>query len=291
MDAGRRWNTALCCAAAVSIAACGGGEPRGGAAPDADRVAYVDSRSCADCHRRQWDQWVGSHHDLAMQAATEETVLGDFDDAGFELFGVPTRFFRRDGRFFVNTEGPDGEAADFEIAYTFGVEPLQQYLVELDGGRIQCLTVAWDVERGRWYSLYPDERIAADDPLHWTGRYQRWNTMCADCHSTQLEKNYDPATDTYATSWHEIDVGCQACHGPGAEHLAWAGSPQAPAPERERDLAPRRLALGSLAPHADAPDAPEDARRDADQLDAGVVELAQHPPLFVRLHVHVALRP
>jgi predicted CXXCH cytochrome family protein len=157
-----------------------------------------------------------------MQEASAETVLGDFDDVTFEHLGVTSRFFRRGESFYVNTEGPDGEPADFEITYTFGVEPLQQYLIEFPGGRYQCLTIAWDTTAKRWFHLYPDERIPAGDELHWTGRYQRWNAMCAECHSTELRKNYDLETDTYATTWHEIDVGCQACHGPGAAHLAWA---------------------------------------------------------------------
>ena len=184
--------------------------------------AYVDSQSCSLCHIEEWEAWSGSHHDLAMQIASEGTVLGDFDDAVFEHMGVTSRFFRKGGGFWVNTEGPDGELADFEIGYTFGVEPLQQYLVEFPGGRMQCLTIAWDTEAKRWFHLYPNERIPHDDELHWTGRYQRWNAMCAECHSTQLEKNYDAETDTYNTTWHEIDVGCQACHGPGGEHVAWA---------------------------------------------------------------------
>jgi len=204
--------------AALAASACGGDGDSAGAAT----AVYVDSRTCAECHDQEARLWSGSHHDLAMQEATEETVLGDFDDASFEHFGVTTRFFRRDGGFFVNTEGPDGALADFEIEYTFGVEPLQQYLIELPGGRVQCLTIAWDTERREWFHLYPDERIEPGDELHWTGRYQRWNAMCAECHSTDLKKNYDPATDTYATTWHEIDVGCQACHGPGSVHLAQA---------------------------------------------------------------------
>jgi hypothetical protein len=201
---------------AATLGACAPG------GPSSSTPAYVDSRECAECHTQEWEAWSGSHHDLAMQEVGEETVLGDFDDASFEHFGVTSRFFRRDGAFFVNTEGPDGEYADFEIAYVFGVEPLQQYLVEFPGGRYQCLTVAWDTEQERWFHLYPDERIPPNDELHWTGRYQRWNAMCAECHSTELKKNYDVETDTYATTWHEIDVGCQACHGPGAAHMAWA---------------------------------------------------------------------
>ena len=159
-----------------------------------------------------------------MQEATPETVLGDFNDTAFTHFGVTSRFFQRDGRFFVNTEGPDGAPADFELTYAFGVEPLQQYLAPFPGGRLQSLSIAWDTERNQWFHLYPDERIKPDDPLHWTGRYQNWNLMCADCHSTNLRKNYDVASDTYETTWAEIDVGCQACHGPGASHVELAGA-------------------------------------------------------------------
>ena len=185
-------------------------------------VAYVDDAACADCHAREHDAWSGSHHDLAMQEATVETVLGDFDGATFTHLGQTSRFFLRDGRFFVNTEGPDGRLADFELAYTFGVEPLQQYLAPFPGGYLQSLTIAWDTERSRWIHLYPDRRIPPDDPLHWTGRYQRWNVMCAECHSTHLRPNYDLESDTYRTTWAALDVGCQACHGPGGAHVDWA---------------------------------------------------------------------
>lgn len=196
--------------------------PRTSSPPSAAAPAYVDDRSCAPCHRAQHEAWVGSHHAKAMQVATEATVLGDFKDATLTHLGVTTRFFRRAGRFFVNTEGPDGTPADFEVAYTFGVAPLQQYLIELPGGRLQSLTIAWDTSGRQWFPLYPRPRIAPDDPLHWTGRYQNWNLMCAECHTTDLRKGYDPKADTYATRWAAINVGCQACHGPGQAHLAWA---------------------------------------------------------------------
>ena len=176
---------AVIAAGAALLGACAIGSGTGGAPPrqelDAGEngVAYVDDASCADCHAREHAAWSGSHHDLAMQEATAETVLGDFDGATFTHFGVTSRFFTRDGRFFVNTEGPDGQLADFELAYTFGVEPLQQYLAPFPGGYLQSLTIAWDTERGEWFHLYPDQAIPPDDPLHWTGRYQRWNVMCA----------------------------------------------------------------------------------------------------------------
>jgi predicted CXXCH cytochrome family protein len=197
-------------------------QPRGNEA----RVSFVKSTTCAECHPQQYQEWSGSHHGQAMQHANEKTVLGDFNDTSFTHFGVTSRFFKKDGKFFVNTEGPDGKLADFEIKYTFGIEPLQQYLIEFPGGRLQSLTIAWNTEKKRWFHLYPNEKIASEDPLHWTGRYQNWNLMCAECHTTHLRKGYDLKTDSYQTAWDEINVSCQACHGPGEAHVKWAHTQQ-----------------------------------------------------------------
>jgi len=188
---------------------------------------FVGRAACIGCHAEQDRLWQGSHHDLAMQEANERTVLGNFSDAEFRKNGVVSRFFRRDGRFLARTDGPDGKLADFEVKYTFGFTPLQQYLVELPGGRLQALSIAWDSRpksQGgqRWFHLYPNERIDHTDELHWTKLSQNWNYMCAECHSTNLQKNYDPASRSYHTTWSEIDVACEACHGPGAWHAAWA---------------------------------------------------------------------
>jgi predicted CXXCH cytochrome family protein len=209
-------------AARAAAEAEGAGPRLAGTRPPAaaGRAGFVGSARCAACHPGEAAAWRGSHHDLAMQAADEETVLGDFADAKLARFPVVTRFFRRDGRFFVETEGPDGRPAEFEVKYTFGVDPLQQYLVELPGGRLQVLPVAWDVRRRRWFAVQEGERVPPGDPLRWTGRYWSWNAMCAECHSTDLRKGYDAETDRYATTWSEIDVACEACHGPGAEHVA-----------------------------------------------------------------------
>ena len=188
----------------------------------ANGVPFVDNRVCQPCHAQAFEDWRGSHHDQAMQAATEATVLGDFRNAQFTHQGRTSRFFTREGKFFVHTEGPDGQMADFEVQYTFGVDPLQQYLIPLPGGRLQSLSIAWDVHKQRWFHLYPDEHIKPGDPLHWTGLYQTWNSMCAECHSTDLNKQYDPQSQTYQTTWSEVNVSCQACHGPGGRHVDWA---------------------------------------------------------------------
>lgn len=185
-------------------------------------ATYVNEDVCATCHEQAATAWRNSHHARAMQPATDETVLGDFADATFTAFAVTTRFFRRGDEFWVNTVGSEGKAADFQVAYTFGVDPLQQYLLALPNGRYQALTLAWDPKQARWFDLYPEAAVPITDTLHWTRRHFTWNSSCAECHSTDLQLNYDLKTDHYATSWAEIHVGCQACHGAGSEHVAWA---------------------------------------------------------------------
>ncbi len=191
--------------------------------------AFTGSETCKGCHEAEFNNWQGSHHDLAMQLPTPQTVLGNFDDATFSYNGVTTRFFREGDEFKVRTDGEDGKLTDYTVKYVFGVYPLQQYLLPLSRGRLQALSIAWDArpaaEGGqRWYHLYPDEAIDYKDPLHWTGQYQNWNSRCAECHSTDLVKNYSEADKSFSTTFAEIDVGCEACHGPGEKHLELAAA-------------------------------------------------------------------
>ena len=196
---------------------------------------HVGRNACVSCHAEQDQAWQGSHHQLAMQEATETTVLGNFENAKFSYFGVESTFFRRDGRFMVRTDGPDGKLADFAVKYTFGVTPLQQYLIEFPGGRYQVLGIAWDARTKaqggqRWYHLYPNEKVDHKDQLHWTSLYQNWNLQCAACHSTNLHKGYDAAGNAYKTTYSEINVACEACHGPGSRHVEWANKARPPYP-------------------------------------------------------------
>lgn len=204
--------------------------------PNDTPARYVGRDTCIQCHQREGELWKGSHHDLAMDLATPETVLADFNDASLDYYGVHARMFRRDDKYFVHTEGPDGKMADFHVKYVFGVDPLQQYMVEFDRapdqpadevGRLQVLRESWDTQQKRWFYLPPPdvkEKLSPDDELHWTGSAQRWNTMCADCHSTNLRRDFDVATRTYHTKFSEIDVSCEACHGPGGTHVELARS-------------------------------------------------------------------
>ena len=310
------------------------------AMPGGRAATYVGRQKCAECHQQEMDLWHGSDHDLAMDHATPQAVLGDFENAEFthiafddlvkltdaelaevvravpvyvwsvaltdasaglrravldlmsdddraevgaelawlegkaseaivdgaeetessapqffapnqkvvrpcdvadahQAIGDAARRLAREGRislafavtstmtregdqFFITTDNKLGEMEKFPVKYVFGVRPLQQYLVEFPDGRIQCLPITWDTERQQWYHLYPKEPIPHNDPLHWTGSLQNWNYMCAECHTTNLEKNFDLATNTYRTTWSEIDVSCETCHGPGSLHVELA---------------------------------------------------------------------
>ncbi|MBF0432416.1 MAG: tetratricopeptide repeat protein [Fibrobacteria bacterium] len=182
---------------------------------------YAGREACRVCHQLQDSLWQSSHHSRSMEAADSSTILGNFNNSSVTFFGSTSRFYKKTGKFYVYTEGGDGKMEEFEIKYTFGFTPLQQYLIEFPGGRLQCLGIAWDDIKKEWYLLYPNEDINHDDWLHWTKAGQTWNLMCADCHSTNLIKNYNPNSDTYNTRWSEIDVSCEACHGASSGHVGW----------------------------------------------------------------------
>jgi predicted CXXCH cytochrome family protein len=196
--------------------------------------SFVGSQACAECHKSEVADWRSSHHALAMQSASEASVLGRFDGATFDQGASKSVFGKKDQNYFVRTEGPDGKPAQFAVKYAFGVFPLQQYLLELPGGRLQAFGLAWDARSAdqggqRWFDLYEGQNLVAGDPLHWTGVDQNWNYQCAWCHATNLKKNYDAASKSFDTRWTEMGVGCEACHGPGSTHVDWARKGEAPA--------------------------------------------------------------
>lgn len=182
-------------------------------------ATYVGSTSCQSCHTKEFSDWKKSDHYLAMQQAHDSTVLGDFNNSFYSADGVDSKFFKRSGKFYINTQGEDGKNHDFEVLYVFGYFPLQQYLVGFPGGRMQSTRISWDSREKKWFHQYAGQRINHKDWLHWTGNSQNWNTMCASCHSTNLQKNYNFTEDKYNTTWSEINVACESCHGPGSKHL------------------------------------------------------------------------
>ncbi|HEY1411293.1 MAG TPA: multiheme c-type cytochrome [Rhodopila sp.] len=194
---------------------------------------FVGGAVCSGCHQAETALWTSSHHAKAMQAPGPETVLGAFDSLHQSQNGVATRFSHAGEAYTVRTDGADSQSHDYQVAYTFGVYPLQQYLIAFPSGRLQALGTAWDsrpeAQAGqRWFDLYPDRTLSPGDPVHWTGRDQTWNYMCARCHSTNLQKNYDLGSDSYKTTWTDVSVSCEACHGPGSAHVGWAQTGKPP---------------------------------------------------------------
>jgi predicted CXXCH cytochrome family protein len=185
---------------------------------------FVGSEACAGCHAKEHAAWKTSDHRRAMEPANAQTVLGDFGDKDFAYYGRATRFAKSDDKFLVTTDNERGEQQTFEIAYTLGVDPLQQYLVAFDDGRLQALPFAWDTrpaEAGgqRWFHLYPDEDVTPKSPLFWTRAQQNWNHMCGECHTTDFDKGFSSATGRWNTTFNELGNGCESCHGAGSTHV------------------------------------------------------------------------
>ncbi|MHC8407465.1 tetratricopeptide repeat protein [Pseudomonas sp. TMB3-21] len=190
--------------------------------PAVKPATMVDEQQCQGCHSEQVKDWQGSHHQLAMQPATAETMLGDFNNVTVNAEKEAVRFSRKGDEFWVNTPGLDGKNNDFKVAYTFGIAPLQQYLIEVGEGRLQALGVAWDTETNRWFHLYAGQGVNFKNPLHWSKPSQNANFMCVECHTTGFKRNFDATTGTFASQWNSLGVGCQACHGPASNHLEWS---------------------------------------------------------------------
>ena len=211
--------------AALLLMGCDQTESVAKRAADASPIRFVGSQACAECHVTESESWLGSHHDRAMEEPTGESVVGQFDGSILRHFDRTWRFVRDGEKFVVELEEPGRPLERLDVAYTFGVDPLQQYLVVRSNGRLQALPVAWDTrprEIGgqRWFDLQPDEPIPHEDPLHWERLAYNWNSQCAACHSTKLAKGYDQEIDRFDTQWSAIDVGCEACHGPGSRHVS-----------------------------------------------------------------------
>jgi predicted CXXCH cytochrome family protein len=196
---------------------------------------FTGGKACIECHQKEYRLWKGSDHDSAMAVASDTSVVGDFNNAEFTVNGITTKFYKRGGRFFVYTQGISGKMTEYRVAYTFGIRPLQQYLIPFENGKYQCLPIAWNTITHSWFHMagmvYKPEDLKPDNWLYWTNQAQNWNSMCAECHSTNLQKNFDLKTKSYNTTWVDISVNCEACHGPGSAHIEWARLPEMGRPQ------------------------------------------------------------
>ncbi|MCX6247393.1 MAG: multiheme c-type cytochrome [Bacteroidetes bacterium] len=193
-------------------------------------ASFTGGKACIECHQKEYRLWKGSDHDNAMSIASDTSVLGDFNNTSFTFNGKTSKFYKRNGKFYVFTEATGGRMMELQVSHTFGIRPLQQYLVPFGNGRYQCLPIAWNTVEKKWFQMaamvYKPEDLEPVNWLYWTNQAQNWNSMCAECHSTNLQKNFDITTKSYHTTFNDINVNCEACHGPGSAHIEWARLPE-----------------------------------------------------------------
>ncbi len=220
-------------------------------------LRYIGSESCVDCHQKEYRDWMGSDHQLAMQKATMSSIGDDhFNGEMFIKDDIVTTFRRRDGKFYIDEKEKDGKKVSYQVSYVFGLHPLQQFVIPMKKGKEQLYTIAWDTEKKAWFDLYPDEKIGAHDELSWKGHQFTWNLACVECHTTNLEKHYEVKSNSYQTTFSEVSVGCEACHGPGSEHVKlanvdpklWEGDRKMGLTVILKDVPINRIQIDSCAP-------------------------------------------
>lgn len=185
---------------------------------------FIGSSACKQCHNAEHEDWLHSDHYLAMQEVNDSSVLGRFNSSPFTLDEVTNQLLIKGNQFLLKTTELNDSENTYTLSFTFGYFPLQQYLVKTEKGQLQATRLSWDSRNQKWFHQYPGQKIHPGDWLHWTGNGQNWNTMCASCHSTNFKKNYDFESDTYSSTYSEINVSCESCHGAGARHKSYVES-------------------------------------------------------------------
>jgi tetratricopeptide (TPR) repeat protein len=201
--------------------------PAGAADQDAGPIlgGYAGSVSCRDCHARFYELWSTSRHGLAMQPYTDAFAAKALTGQQ-EPITVGDRRYKAQigpGQGFVQAQEPDGDH-EYPIAQVLGGKNVYYFLTQLDRGRLQTLPIAYDVGKSAWFDVaasglrHHQGQAEVSSPIDWRDPAYTFNTSCHGCHVSQLETNYEPATDSYRTSWAEPGINCETCHGPAKAH-------------------------------------------------------------------------
>ncbi len=192
---------------------------------------YVGAAKCKDCHWREHDTWKHTLHSKMMQEANDFTVIGDFNKINSysvkvnrkspKLAGTTmlTRMFKKDGKYYINTIGPDWTDHDYEVTAVLGINRKQNYLTRMSNGDMYLLPVKWDATKNEWSDYYGLKDHFPGEGDYWSDRTRLWQYKCAGCHVTGLQVNYEQTTDSFNTAWKDMGIGCESCHGPGSNHL------------------------------------------------------------------------
>jgi predicted CXXCH cytochrome family protein len=222
----RAWaSRAVRLALAVALAA--------GCRPIADPgPAWVGSAACAACHPTAYRLWRESMH---AHAAAEAAPRPPFDGRRRTMASGDFRPLADAGHARVEVFAEGGATETTPVAYTLGDRYVQQFLVPAAGGRWQVLPAGYDPQAGEWFDVFP-EAPGPQAWTHWRNPGATANAQCLECHVTGYRKGYDLARDAYASTWQELGVGCEACHGPGGAHVRGATGGGAVAIERGRSM-------------------------------------------------------
>ena len=192
---------------------------------------YVGSERCKDCHWREYDAWKVTLHSKFMQRPEEKTVIGDFETNNKLTVKVTSgasrlantdaanTMFKKNGKFYVNTGGPDWGFYDYEVSYVIGIGRRQNYLTKFPDGELHVLPVEWDAKRRIWIDLNGLKNNYPGDAEYWSDPGSIWQLRCGGCHATGLKVNYDKENDSFDSTWANMGIGCEACHGPGSNHV------------------------------------------------------------------------
>lgn len=197
------------------LAGCSDGE-----APARTRM-YSGSSSCRECHEKFYELWAPSHHAKALQPWSPELAAS--------LPSQPEPI-EADGQFYRAHMTPergwiaDDQGKEYTIQYAMGGKNYYNFLTLMEDGRLQVLPIFYDVQHASWRNttlsmLRHFADGTQDKPLNWRDSMLTFNAECFRCHVSQSESNYDPETDTYATTWKEPGISCESCHGPASEHI------------------------------------------------------------------------
>lgn len=164
---------------------------------------YVGIRECAACHRDirgdmadYCEVAVVCHAEALLNVAEDQAgLVADFS-AGEEV---------RQVQFPGEDEPRAFTAAD--ITFAMGTGRYVQRYVYQNGDQYLVLPAEWNVIHQQWEPL----ELAAT----WPDPAFDWGENCSRCHTTGL-------TSTDPLTWVDDGVVCEACHGPGSNHVALA---------------------------------------------------------------------
>ena len=184
-------------------------------------AGYAGDAACKACHAAEFDKWASSHHGLAERPLNAALDKEAFDPAKSFTHGSQKSTAQGSGDAAqITTLGFGNQVVPYTVNRVIGHDPLRQFLVNGEAGRVHTMETTWDPNHHEWFNVYGNEDRKPGEWGHWTGRGMVWNTMCASCHNTRVRKNYDAAADTFHTTMAQMTVSCEACHGPMKTHVA-----------------------------------------------------------------------